>query len=387
MKELVLMVSENKFPNGDAGSLRDLHFAKIYYELGYNVILICKNTECSCGEYETFTYLSTYKKADHIFKKALKYIGYKRQLQQIIKSIECKYGKPKIIHLYSAPVNGVLYLKKYSKKEGLQIIHDSVEWYSACEFSKGIFDKSYILKELLNRKLIDQPIKVIAISKYLENYFSAKGLPTLRIPVLMDKNNSNSDIVRGEEKIHIIYAGSPGNKDSLRDIISAYLNTSILSRCKLCLHVVGVSSQDLIRNKIYTFEEVHLINECVKFYGRIPHSDVLQLLKKMDFSILVRPASERYTKAGFPTKSVEAMMNSVAMMCNLTSDLGMYLKHNENSFIIKDDAVNSIIDAFNDIAKLKDEDILKLRRAARLLAEEIFDYRLYKREIMQLLNK
>ena len=36
----VLMVVPSNFPNGDAGAVRDMAFAKIYQELGYEVYLI-----------------------------------------------------------------------------------------------------------------------------------------------------------------------------------------------------------------------------------------------------------------------------------------------------------------------------------------------------------
>lgn len=41
-------------------------------------------------------------------------------------------------------------------------------------------------------------------------------------------------------------------------------------------------------------------------HGRVSREEVTQALSNSDFSILLRPSNERYTKAGFPTKSVDA---------------------------------------------------------------------------------
>ena len=56
MKKIVLIISPNNFPNGDAGSLRDLSFAKIYIKLGYLPIIICRNQEHIHGYYNGIEY-------------------------------------------------------------------------------------------------------------------------------------------------------------------------------------------------------------------------------------------------------------------------------------------------------------------------------------------
>ena len=57
---IALIISPNDFPNGDAGALRDLSFAKIYKQLGYEVFCICKNKKEFEGEYQDIKYKSLY---------------------------------------------------------------------------------------------------------------------------------------------------------------------------------------------------------------------------------------------------------------------------------------------------------------------------------------
>ena len=46
----VLMVVPSNFPNGDAGAVRDMAFAKIYQELGYEVDYIVFDLEWNQGK-------------------------------------------------------------------------------------------------------------------------------------------------------------------------------------------------------------------------------------------------------------------------------------------------------------------------------------------------
>ena len=103
--------------------------------------------------------------------------------------------------------------------------------------------------------------------------------------------------------------------------------------------------------------------------------------------MLLRPAQERYAKAGFPTKVVEAMAHGVAMLCNLSSDLSEYLVDGENALIAADEGVDAVRAALLRAAALPGEEILRLRRAARDLAERAFDVRCYLADMERFLSE
>ena len=44
----------------------------------------------------------------------------------------------------------------------------------------------YIEKEIQNRIIVDRDVNVIAISSYLESYYSSKGICTISNPVIFD---------------------------------------------------------------------------------------------------------------------------------------------------------------------------------------------------------
>ena len=101
------------------------------------------------------------------------------------------------------------------------------------------------------------------------------------------------------------------------------------------------------------------------------------MLKEMDFSVLLRPAQERYAKAGFPTKVVEAMSHGVAMLCNPSSDLADYLKDGENALLCCGQDEDSVRKALLRASAMDRDVRITLRKNARKTAEQCFDYRGY----------
>ncbi|PFB22164.1 MULTISPECIES: glycosyltransferase [Bacillus cereus group] len=382
----VLIISPNNFPNGDAGALRDLSFAKIYMELGYTVSCICNNTQHTEGEYQGIKYRSLYLTKNNKWQKIKNYISYKDRFKEVLHEIESKTGKPDVIHIYDIPSSAIKYLIRYARKNNVTLIHDSVEWYSPCEFKMGRFDKAYILKDRLNRFLIKQPIKVIAISKYLEKHFNSKNLTTVRIPVILDVKEITPKSEVQREKLQIVYAGSPAKKDYLKEVIEGVYLLPKELRDKIMFHIIGVNEQQLVTMCGCDKTMVASLTNCIKPYGRLPREEVLSILKEMDFSVLLRPPTERYAMAGFPTKVVEGLSNSIPMMCNITSDLGDYLHDQENAIIVDDCSSQAIRMALEKALSCSESDLMHMKQAARRTAEQYFDYRVYITSVAQILK-
>lgn len=381
MEKTVLMISPNDFPNGDAGAVRDLAFAKIYSQLGYKPVVVCCNKKTEYGVYEGIEYYSYFLNAKTNLDKLFRYFKQKNMFLKKLNNIEKKFGTPGLIHLYGVSNNIIAYMKKYAHINNLQILHDSVEWYSPCEFKYGKYDKAYIINNRLNTKVIKSPIKVIAISSYLKTYFESKGIISERIPVILEVdsqavNNKKDDIVK------LIYAGNPANKDYLKEIIEGVLGLSEAEKERVRLNIYGITEKQLYDLKIgYNFEK-NIIP-----HGRVPRTEVESALKDSDFSLLLRPGNERYTKAGFPTKTVEAMSNGVAMMCNLTSDLGLYLKDGENSIIVEQCTKEAMTKAIRRAISLSSQEIDILKRNAKKTASDYFDYRMWISTVQRLIER
>lgn len=376
----VLMLVPSNFPNGDAGAVRDITFAKIYQELGYKVFLIGAGRGNREGDYQGVHFYSLYKEANIFKDHLLRFLSSPRAYIRLANKIIEENGPPAIIHINSIPETVIGKLIRFSKDNNTTIIHDSTEWYSPCEFSYGKLDKAYILKDRLNRKVIRNPIRVIGISSYLTEYFRQRGLKAVRIPVIMDIHNTKTS-VNITDKVKLIYAGSPANKDYLREIVIGVTLLSENNQKKMELHILGADKKQIKR-----LTGLSALPTCITPYGRVSREKVDALMRQMDFSTLLRPPEERYTKAGFPTKSVEAMSHGVAMICNISSDLGMYLKDGENAVIVEGYDEISFSKSLERVLSMNRAEIDRIKRNARKLAEEDFDYKKWISTLKSLIN-
>lgn len=377
LNQKVLMVTNNNFPNGDAGSLRDYSFAKIYTSMGFQVICICNNPEVSEGEYNGVKFYSIYKKKSNVFQKIANFTTYKKRMKETLNLLVDNWEDIELVHLYDIPELGFKYLYHIAMRYKIKIVHDSTEWYSASQFKRGIFDKAYLLKNRLNTKVIKSPIKVIAISSYLERHFKKRGIQVIRIPAILDVKNTNYYNDEKNDKIKMIYAGSPGKKDFLKEFVEA---VSLLSKDelkKIEVHFVGVTKDDLISMDSSYANLIDILNDIITFYGKVEREVVLKLYKSMDYSILLRPSGERYAMAGFPTKVAESMASGVPMMCNITSDLSEYLQHKKNAILISGSSTYDVLNALRLVIGLSYEERHNHKLNARATAEKYFDYRNY----------
>lgn len=376
----VLMITPNKFPEGDAGAVRDEYFAKIYQKIGYDVVHIGMGAEAKSGRYKEIEFYSLYRKNLSKIEKLRNTLSYKKHLEKTFMLIKSKLGSPALIHIYDLPKSGFEWAKQQAIENNIPIIHDSVEWYSPCEFKWGCLAYPYLMKERTNRKLVDDPIAVIAISSYLERYFKQKGLRTIRIPVIMDSQDYTPKERKIGDPIKLVYAGSPGQKDYLKECIVAFDKLTPEIKAKFEFAILGVD---------VGYVKKHCNGNIPKeiiAYGRVPRKVVISKLEESDFALLLRPANERYTQAGFPTKFVEAIMSGCAMVCNLTSDLNMYLEDEKNSIIVEDSTSDAMHEAFLKIAKISNSDLISYRKKARSMAENNFNYGLYIDVLKEFIN-
>jgi len=376
----VLMITPNQFPDGDAGAVRDYYFAKLYQLLGYSVIHIGMNRTNHHGFIDEIEYYSLYMEKSSIREKIRFALSYRKRLDRIVSLIVKNNGTPAVLHIYDIPASGIKYAKRLAGIE-FPIVHDSVEWYSACEFRLGIISYPYLFKERTNRFLIKSPIRVIAISTYLQNYFSNRGLKCVRIPVMMEIAN-HSCIEQTTDKVRLIYAGSPARKDYLKVIISAFELLDEADKERFEFRILGVSQDQLekLTNK-------ECLSKSIIAMGRVDRYVVKEYLETSDFSVLLRPANERYAKAGFPTKVVEALSNGVAMLCNYSSDLEMYLSDMKNAVIVNGWNEEDFLSALKRILSLDREEIRKLKINAYNTAKQFFDYKLYASELKKIIGE
>lgn len=332
-KNVILIVTTNKYPNGDAGAIRQHMMARILQKRGYKVFVIGFGDKTKgVQSYENVKFISLRSENSNLLSRlfARLLFGYRafKYANQIknVKGLLIVDGLPDLFRR----------ALKYARRNNIPVIHDSVEWYSPEEYKYGKLSLEYLQKEYTNKIGIRLPIKIIAISSYLKEYFEERGLKTIRVPVIMDSSQITPKFTKKNEKTIFVYAGAPGKKDYLHIMLAGFskLPSEILSNIEV--HIIGINKDQLQNHCCVTQEVINNLGTALIVHGRVPHSEAIEWVKNANATLLLRDDQLRYAKAGFPTKVVESMMYATPVICNVSSDLGMYLRNAENSYIVSE---------------------------------------------------
>ncbi|WP_431029550.1 glycosyltransferase [Lysinibacillus sp. LZ02] len=380
----ILIITYSRLPEGDAEAVRLLTFGKILRDCGNDVSFVGMGFTGYLEEveYTGFNYISLRKNAKNKLEKIYNYIGYNRRLKNFIKSY-ILHKKIDVILIADLPMVSIHWLKGFCRNHNIQLLADSVEWYSPEQFKYGLLSPSMVFMNIENKFLLDKNIKIIAISKYLRNYFIGKGCRAVRIPVVLDVKSIPFEKQINENKLSILYAGSPGRKDYVYEMLRGVLLLNETEMNRLRFIFAGFSF-DAIKHH-FSKEELNKLNECVEFLGRIERKEVLKKLSQTDFTVLLRASEQRYAMAGFPTKVVESLATATPVILNLSSDLGDYIKDMHEGLIVEECSAEAFSQTLKRVLMLEKSQIEDMKRKARLCAENNFDYRLYKEQLTSLL--
>ena len=242
----------------------------------------------------------------------------------------------------------------------------------------GKFDLWYRKKNRINTKIIDKSFSIIAITKYLEEYFSSKGINTIRVPILCDTEIGITPKPLHDDNVTtVFYGGLPGTKDLVGNLLEASLMLTEDEKKKLKIVIVGATKDYLVRVSHIRSDVIDRCSEYTVLHGRLQHKQVLEIMSKADFSFLARDSELRYAKAGFPSKVVEALSNATPMICNISSDLDDYLINGKNAVIAASHESKDLCDAIRRAISLTATEKQKMSSEALNSAKLYFDYRNY----------
>lgn len=375
--ESIVILTYGDFPNGEASSIRLCGIAQLFIKSGLKVKIISmsKITPFIWNTYNGIEYISIRSIKGGFWHRVGNVLFYRRRAKKVILSID-DIGALMVLN---PPILAILMCERLSKSKGYKLYTDRTEWHSPSEFTFGRFSSQYIENDFIVKKIIDNKWKVIAISKYLQNFYKKKGIGTVRIPAIMDTNEFKIKEVNEYANTIFLYAGSPAKKDSLSMMIESLklLDNNILNQIEF--RVIGVTKDKML-------EIVSDIPKQVVFYGRISREQVLEELRIADFATLLRDPLERFTKAGFPSKVAESLAAGTPMITNLTSDLSDYLVNEKNAIIVKNYSLKAFANAISRATILDKKKHKEMTKNARETAVKYFDYRVYESSISQLIS-
>ena len=374
------IITGNKYPNGDAGSIRQHIMAKMLTEMGYSVFVHCmgESTHQRIVENDKIQYKSYRGEKTQLPYRIMDRLFFVRRVLSCLKT---EKEKPEALLVIDVGLKNFRRITRFAEENYIKLVHDSVEWYSPEEFKTGKLSMQYRSKNKVNLEAINKKWNVIAISEYLKNHFSHIANKTVCIPVIMNMRECDKEVeseaILPHTKTRFVYAGAPGKKDLLNTILQGFAQLSKDQLERIEIHIIGVSRDQLINNCSVDLNDLISLDGIIYTHGRLSHDDAERWVKNSDYSLLLRNETLRYAKAGFPTKRVESLKNGTPPVCNYSSDLKQYLTNGKNAVIIKGHTAEDVKEAIEEILNISKENYLLMRHEARVTAEKYFDYRAY----------
>ena len=367
MKNTVLIIGTFEMPDKDAAAIRVTGIAMSLTNAGYQVILQGRNKAEKLEYHQLYSF--QYKDRPR-WSKA----GYYSDIQYVIDTIN-EIGVDEVVAIiaYHYPAIAMMKLLKYCNRAGIKLISDNTEWYQYKLLTSGGNKEWEYANFLLRMKWANIKVKnIIAISRFLFDYYQSKDCNVVRIPILSFDNSNNRLLPRTWSSIRLVYCGSPAKKDNLLPLVQAV--SSLSSEYDVELRLVGISKDQF--ETFYNYRIPEANNDNIIFFGRVPHEQALRILQVNDFSIIIRP-KERYAIAGFPTKMVEAFSNGLGVIATPVGDLREHVIDGKTGFLLKDDSKESLEALLKKICLMTSQELSQIKENSYNLALERFDYKKY----------
>lgn len=280
--------------------------------------------------------------------------------------------RPDMVILYNPTSRIAEKVRRFCQKRGIRVVVDVTEWYEIDHHEKG---EKTVAKSVDNRiRRIDKKMDgIISISSYLTHYYTELGQRTYEIPPVMmeiSRGDTSTKCSKDGTRLSIVYAGSPGRKDQLKNVVQAVTEINRQS-VQVHLDIIGVKEEKALPG--------------IRFYGRLPHNKTIDIVKQADFSVLFRE-NLRYAKAGFSTKFSESMSLGVPVICNEVGGCDTLIHNWENGIVLKDGAVETIKECLCNLLEQSDSTLEEMKKGAVKLAEERFSVRANKQTIQRMLD-
>ena len=369
-----------QFPYGSASSMRARNLYKLLEMAGHKVHVISDyDTVSETDECREFSYEAV---SDRIISFSKRQSASKKSMEALRKY--CSDNHVDCV-LMNARYERVAKVAAFCKKEKIKLIVENCEWYDNSSFKLRWIDPRFYQNEKMMRYDFRKADGFISISRLLHNHNENLGKKSVRIPTILDVENTPCSVNTDNKKIQIVYTGSPGrSKEFLLPVIKVLADNSQFQE-KIEFHIYGPSYNEVMRNIGNNAEILQKAGSSVIIHGRIPQDEVQGVLTNADYLIFLRP-DRRSSNAGFPTKLGECFSVGTPVISNDTGDLSLYIKNGKNGYLLNSCNAEELKKLFAQLINSDNERYREIRKVARKTAEESFDYRKYINEINKILN-
>lgn len=269
---------------------------------------------------------------------------------------------------------------------GMRTVADVVERPDPSQFAAGRRDPYFLRHRWTSWASGRLADRVIVVSSTLQAHFSRrKG--TLVMPPAVDATEyrPHREHASFDDRLHLLYVGSPGRKDLLGVLLEAVDSLEPLRRDRVRVTIAGASYEQLRDSPDVGADLLARTESFLEVLGHVSRHRVKELLAEADFSFLLRPAVQ-YANAGFPSKVPESLAAGCPVIFNPTSDLEDYLRDGHDSIICRTSDVAAVRHAVERALSLAPEDLRRASGNARTTAERTFHYEVWATPFDKLLS-
>lgn len=402
-KKQFIYIGDFDFRNENVQSFLVKNNGKILSELGYHLDFIGINTKNNIYnnsivlEKKTIENFSYWELPNSLsFKGMFFFIKIINHIIKILNEI-LNYGPVSGVITYQCPTYAYAI-----KKIGLWCKKNKIPYIVNCAdlpiFDQQPFHRKIIMK--FNWMYMHRQNKlfangIIAVSHYIQEFYSNNETPSIIIPPLFDSSALTFLKTKENNVPTFIYAGTPfksygkpvnpkGMKDRLDKVIDLFSLVSELG-IEYRLEIIGISYDEYLLGVPRHNKFLEKTNS-ILFYGRLSHAETIQKVALSDFSINYRD-DNMMTKAGFSTKIVESVSLGTPVIINDIGDYFDYLTDGESGFKLHSKMEDNV-SLINRLCLMPASERYKLKKL--LLIKNIFFYKNYKnlmRDFLYNINK
>ena len=362
---------------GSASCTHVRNRVRFFNNIGYEVYGLSECPKNECDKVEDTDFLKyVYMKPFHGKGKvrgagwiADQFLGI-HTYNEIIRAL--KFISPDIIILYE--LNSIVVeerIRAYCEKHNIRLIIEVTEWMEV-ENRKEIATRGIVWQKDIQKRYIDKRCgNIIAISEFLYEHYRNQGCNVIRLPPLVYDFADKDQVFRDRDavklrQVKLVFAGTTDFKDYLEPMLKAIRKINN-NEIKIIFDVVG-PSPDAIESMLECSSPTQYGINC---YGRLSHENTLSIVRKADFSVLMRE-NKRYAKAGVSTKFVEAMSLAVPSICTAVGGTDAFVTDGVDGVLIKDNSVHEVLDKLMQIVNMDSSKILQMKLNALNTAKQVF---------------
>jgi len=387
------------FPEGSASASRIRHMAKGLAQLGhdaYVVTTVPQKASCNMESniwhtLEGYYYyvagptISSRSGQSYVGKIKEYYSAFRRGLYSGISCIEELNEKKKVDVLigYSYRYFCMHQLINYCRKRGILVVRDVVEWFDPAYFRMGRLNPLYWDREFNMHLSLPKSDGIIAISRFIAEWFSARKMKVIRIPAIIDPDlftvNCKKKTDYCNDVFQLTYLGGMIERDGPILMMKA-VNEVLKSGLQIFFNIIGSEGNEGAALKAKQYAETKpLLKKQMKFWGRVPQQKLIEMLSCSDALVFTRLDS-RDAKATFPTRLPEYLMTGKPVITSRVSDIAEYLVDDKEAVIVTPNSSNALAEGIRKLVKMPDRGE-KIGVEGMKKCKQYFDYRIRCKDI------